>query len=208
MASAKVLTMDGRELGPIELNDAVFGQELNAQVVHDVVVAIQNADRQGNADTKTKCYVRGGGAKPFKQKGTGNTRQGSSRSPQMKGGGGVWGPHPRSYRQKVPVRSKRQALCCVLSERVRDGALCVLDQLALEAPKTKPFVEMMERLAPGGRKTLLVTAATDRTTLLSSRNLQRVAVKTAADINALDVLDAVRLVVTRDALEKLEERLA
>jgi len=208
MASAKVVTMDGKELDPVELNDAVFGQKLNASLVHEVVVALQNARRQGNASTKTRREVRGGGAKPFRQKGTGNARQGTSRAPQMRGGGAVFGPHKRSYRQKVTVRSKRQALLCVLSERVREGALCVLDQLTLEAPKTKPFAEMLERVVPGDRSTLLVTAAVDRTTMLSSRNLQKVAVKTATDINALDVLNAVRLVVTRDALEKLEERLA
>ena len=131
MASAKVLTMDGRELDPVELNDAVFDAAPNETMVHDVVVALRNAQRQGNAETKTRMYVSGGGAKPFKQKGTGRARQGSSREPQMKGGGVVWGPHKRSYRQDVPLRSRRHALRCVLSARLRAEALCVLDALTM-----------------------------------------------------------------------------
>jgi len=119
MASAKVLTMDGRELDPIELDDAIYGVDFNHTMVHDVVVALMNATRQGNAETKTRKEVRGGGKKPYRQKGTGNARHGSSREPEMKGGGTVFGPHKRSYRQNVPLRSRRQALCCALSERVR-----------------------------------------------------------------------------------------
>jgi large subunit ribosomal protein L4 len=207
MATAKVYSMDGRELAPIELNDAVFDVEMNKTLVHNVAVALMNAKRQGNAETKTRSEISGGGKKPYRQKGTGNARHGSTREPQMRGGGTVWGPHKRSYRQNVPVRSRRQALRCVLSDRVRNEALCVLDSLVLEAPKTKPFAEMLGLVAPDGRKTLFVTSNADNNVLLSSRNLQKVQVRTAADLNALDLLDAMRVVIVRDALPKLEERL-
>jgi large subunit ribosomal protein L4 len=207
MAIAKVYTMDGRELGPIELNDTIFDREMNHTLVRDVAVALRNAKRQGNAETKVRSEVSGGGKKPYRQKGSGNARHGSTREPQMRGGGVVFGPHKRSYRQAVPVRSKRQALCCLLSDRVRTEALCVLDALEIKAPKTKPFVEMLGLVAPEGRKTLFVTAEVDKNVMLSSRNIPKVRICTASDLNALDVLDAVRVVVVRDALPKLEERL-
>lgn len=207
MASARVLTMDGRELDPIELEDAVFGVEPNEPLVHEVSVALMNARRQGNASTKTRREVRGGGGKPFRQKGTGNARQGSTREPQMRGGGSVWGPHPRSFRQNTPLRVKRQALRCALSDRVRQDRLCVLESLTLEGPKTKPFVELLSKVSPEGRKTLFVLADVDRNALLSSRNIPKVSVRTAADLNTLDVLDAVRVVVVRDAVKQIEERL-
>jgi large subunit ribosomal protein L4 len=199
--------MDGRELGTVELNDAVFGVKPHPALVHEAAVALMNARRQGNAATKTRRDVRGGGIKPFRQKGTGRARQGSSREPQMKGGGTVFGPHKRSYRQKVPARTKRQALCCALSDRVRGNALCVLDAAAFEKPQTKPFAAMVGRFSPDGKKTLFVTARADRNVLLSARNLPRVAVCTAADLNTLHVLDAQRIIVVRDAVAQLEERL-
>lgn len=207
MATAKIYSMDGLELGPIELNNAVFDVEMNQTLVHNVAVALMNARRQGNAETKTRSEIRGGGKKPYRQKGTGNARHGSSREPQMRGGGTVFGPHKRSYRQNVPVRFKRQALCCILSDRVRNESLCVLERLAIETPKTKPFAEMLGLVAPDGRKTLFVTADVDKNAMLSSRNLQKVTIRTASDLNALDLLDAVRVVIVRDALSKLEERL-
>jgi large subunit ribosomal protein L4 len=207
MATAKVYTMDGREVGPIELNDAVFDIDMNHTLVHDVAVALRNARRQGNAETKVRSEISGGGKKPYRQKGTGNARHGSTREPQMRGGGTVFGPHKRSYRQAVPVRSKRKALCCLLSDRVRGEALCVLDALKVDAPKTKPFVDMLGLIAPDGRKTLFVTAGVEKNAILSSRNIPKVRICTASDLNALDVLDAVRVVVVRDALPKLEERL-
>jgi large subunit ribosomal protein L4 len=126
----------------------------------------------------------------------------------MRGGGIVFGPHQRSYRQNVPVRSKRQALRCVLSDRVRREAVCVLDSLTMPQPKTRTFAEMLELVSPEGKKTLFVLAVVDPNVLLSARNLPKVAVRTAADLNALDVLDAARVVIVRDALPKLEERLA
>lgn len=208
MASASLFRMDGSDLGAVELNDAVFAVAPNEPLVHDVAVALMSARRQGNASTKTRREVRGGGAKPFRQKGTGRARQGSIREPQMRGGGVVFGPHRRSYRQRVPAQVKRKALCCVLSDRVRDAQLCVLDALKVEAPKTKPFAEFVHRLSPDGKKTLFVTAGVDRNVMLSARNLPRVLVCTAADLNVLDVLDAYRVIVSQEALAQLEERLS
>lgn len=207
MAAAKIYTMEGQELGRLDLSDSVFGVGMNATLVHEVAVALQNSKRQGNAETKTRKEVRGGGAKPFRQKGTGRARQGSSREPIMKGGGTVWGPHKRSYQQDVPVRIRRQALRCVLSDRVRSESLCVLDSLKIETPKTKQFSSMLDLIAPDRRKTLFVTADSDRNVQLSARNLPKVAIRTASDLNALDVLNAARIVLVRDAVSKLEERL-
>lgn len=208
MASVQVRRMDGTEAGALDLNPTVFDAPLNPALVHEVAVALLAARRQGNAETKTRAYVSGGGIKPYRQKGTGNARHGSSREPQMRGGGSVWGPHKRSYRKKVTSRSRRQAVCCVLSERVRSGRLCVLEDLRFEEPKTKPFVEMLNRLAPEARKTLFVTAENDPNVLLSSRNLQGVRICNAADLNAVDVLNARDVVIVKDALPKLEARLA
>jgi len=199
--------MEGQELGQVELNDAVFGVDMNPSLVHEVAKALMTARRQGNAETKTRKYVSGGGIKPFRQKGTGRARQGSTREPQMKGGGTVWGPHKRSYRQDVPLRVRRQALRCMLSDRVRSDSVCVLDRLAFETPKTRNFAAMLDLIAPDRRRTLFVTAGSDKNVQLSARNLQKVAVCTAADLNALDVLNATRIVLVRDAITKLEERL-
>ncbi|MFA6244903.1 MAG: 50S ribosomal protein L4 [Candidatus Hydrogenedentales bacterium] len=207
MPAATVYRMDGSEAGQVELSDAVFGVEMNPTMVHEVVVALQAAKRQGNAETKGRSDVSGGGKKPYRQKGTGSARHGSSREPQMRHGGVVWGPHKRSYRKNVPVSFKRKALCCALSDRVRTETLCVLDELKCETPKTKPFAEMVDKLSADGKRTLVVTADVNRNAVLSARNLLRVRVSTAGDLNAMDVLDAGRIVVLRDAVAKLEERL-
>lgn len=208
MASAKLYRMDGSEAGSIELNDAVFNVAVNPTMVHDVVVALRNNKRQGNHETKTRTEVSGGGRKPYKQKGTGNARHGSTREPMMRGGGVVWGPHKRSYRQDPPVAFRRRALAGVLSDRVRNDQLCVLEALQYKEPKTKPFAQLVGKLSPRGRTTLVVTAAADKNILLSARNVPRVRLVPASDVNALDVLGAQRIVVVKDAIAKLEERLA
>lgn len=208
MATLKTVNMDGVEQAPVEVSDRVFAAPANETLVHEVVTALQNARRQGTHKTKTRREVRGGGAKPFRQKGTGRARQGSSREPQMRGGGVVFGPSPRSYRHAVPVRVRRQALCCVLSDRVRNGRLNVLADLKVEAPKTKPLVQMMAKIAPEKRAALLVMDGIDANVLLSVRNIPRVSVCTAADLNALDVVGAARIFIQKEALPKLEERLS
>lgn len=207
MASAKVYKMDGTESGTVDLSDTVFGHDANIGMVHDVVKALQNAKRQGNAESKTRKEIRGGGAKPYRQKGTGSARHGSTREPQMRGGGVVFGPHRRSYRQSVPKAFRRKALCCVLSDRARGDRVAVLDALECPEPKAKPMKELIGGVS-GGASTLLVTADVNRNAVLSARNLGKVFVTTASDLNALDVLSANRVLIERDALDKLEARLS
>lgn len=208
MASVKLFKQDGSESAAIQVSDAVFAIEANDRLVHQVAVALRNNCRQGNAHTKTRAEVSGGGIKPYKQKGTGRARHGSSRESQMRGGGTMWGPRKHGFRQDVPVKMKRKALCCVLSDRARNDKLCVLEGLVVDAPKTKPMVELYGKLAPEGRRTLIVTAKNEPTIVKSAGNVPRLTVRTAADVNALDVLSATRVVVVRDALSVLEERLS
>ena len=180
---------------------------MNKALIHQVVVALRNNARQGNAETKVRREVRGGGAKPFRQKGTGRARQGSSREPQMRGGGTVFGPHRRSYRQSIPTKMRRKALCCALSERARKDQVCVLSALELEGVRTGPVAKLMNSVAPEGRSTLLVTAGYHANAVRSASNLSSLTVRTAADVNALDVLKSRRVVVEQAALAALEERL-
>jgi large subunit ribosomal protein L4 len=208
MPSVKILNMSGQEQGTVELSDAVFGVQPQDTAVHDAIVGLKNAQHQGTAKTKERAEVRGGGIKPFNQKGTGRARQGSSREPQMRGGGTVFGPRPRSYRQNIPTRVRRQALCCVLSDRLRRDRLSVIDGLSFDAPKTKPFAQMLKSVAPEGRSTLIVVTERDINIILSARNVPRVTIRTAADVNVLDVASAQRVVVQQEALSKLEERLS
>jgi large subunit ribosomal protein L4 len=208
MATLKLVNMSGEDQGNLEASDVVFNAEENAAMVTEVVLALQAAKRQGTHKTKTRREVSGGGAKPFRQKGTGRARQGSSREPQMKGGGTVHGPVPRSYRQSVTKQVRRQALCCVLSDRNRRDRLSVLKGMSIDGVKTKPVAEMLDKISREGRKTLLVTANYDPNVVLSSRNIARMTVRTADEVNTLDVLSAVRVVVQEEALAKLEERLS
>lgn len=208
MAAAKVYKADGSEAGSVELSDAVFNVPANPTLIKEVAVALRNSQRQGNAETKVRRHVSGGGSKPYRQKGTGRARHGSTREPQMRGGGVVFGPHKRSYRQKVTATTRNKALCCVLSERVRNENLCVLDGIQCETPKTRPIAAMLAHFRPNAERTLLVMADASRPVVLSSRNIPRVTVRTAADVNALDVLEAKRVVVVQDAVAKLEERLS
>lgn len=207
MASVKLFSPDGTAGKNIKLSDAVFDVDAREGLVHQVAIALLGNKRQGNAETRTRKEVRGGGRKPFAQKGTGRARQGSSREPHMRGGGTVFGPHRRSYRKDVPVKMRRKALCCVLTDRVRDEQLWVLEKMKVDAPKTKDVSEIWAKIAPEGRKTLLVAAENMPHLVASSRNMPRFTVRTAADVNALDVLDAKHVIVMKDALSVLEERL-
>ena len=208
MASVKVVDFTGAEVGVREVSDKVFDVAFNATLVHDVIVALQSNQRQGTHKTKTRSEVRGGGIKPFRQKGTGRARRGSSRDPLLRGGGTIFGPVPRSYRQRIPVRSKRQAVCCMLSDRLREDRLSVVQDLKMEAPKTKPIVQMLAGVAPEGRKTLLITAEKDSILQLSARNIPNVTVRTAAELSALDVISANRVILQAEAVVPLEERLS
>ena len=192
-------TQDGGTAGTVTLDDAVFGIEPNMAVLHQVVTAQQAAKRTGSANTKTRAEVKGGGAKPYRQKGTGRARQGSIRAPQFTGGGIVHGPKPRSFRKKVNKKMNRLALCSALSDRAQSERVVVVDQWQFETPKTKDALTALENLDLEG-KVMMVVAASDDTTIRSFRNLPSVQLVQAAELNAYDVLCSDWLVFTAEPL--------
>ncbi|RYL89379.1 50S ribosomal protein L4 [Sporolactobacillus sp. Y61] len=207
MPKVTVYDQKGAEVGNVELADAVFGIEPNEHVLYQAVVMQQASQRQGTHAVKNRSAVRGGGRKPWRQKGTGRARQGSTRSPQWVGGGTVFGPTPRSYAYKLPKKVRRLAIKSALSGKVGEKDLIVLDSLKFEAPKTKEFIAVLKNLSVS-EKALVVTNEADDTVILSSRNIPGVKVLTASQVNVLDVLAHNKLIVTRDAAEKLGEVLA
>jgi|TARA_B100001750_G_scaffold28267_1_gene18726 large subunit ribosomal protein L4 len=192
-------TQDGGTAGTVTLDDAVFGIEPNMAVLHQVVTAQLAAKRSGSANTKTRAEVKGGGAKPYRQKGTGRARQGSIRAPQFTGGGIVHGPKPRSFRKKVNKKMNRLALCSALSDRAQSERVVVVDQWQFETPKTKDALTALENLDLEG-KVMMVVAASDDATIRSFRNLPSVQLVQAAELNAYDVLCSDWLVFTAETL--------
>ena len=180
-------TQDGGTAGSVTLDAELFGIEPNLAVLHQVVTAQLAARRSGSANTKTRAEVRGGGAKPYRQKGTGRARQGSIRAPQFTGGGIVHGPKPRSYRKKINKKMNRLALCSALSDRAQSERVVVVDQWQFATPKTKDAVSVLENLELDG-KVMMVVAPTDDTAIRSFRNLPSVQLVQAAELNAYDVL--------------------
>ena len=203
MANVAVYNMEGKEVGTIELSDAVFGVEVNEHLLHMAVVQQLANKRQGTQKAKTRSEVSGGGRKPWRQKGTGHARQGSTRAPQWTGGGVVFAPVPRDYSFKMNKKEKRAALKSVLTSRVQENKLVVLDELKLDAVKTKDFVKVMSNLKV--ENALVVTAAQDNNVVLSARNVPGVETSVAANINVYDVLNHKTLVVTKDAVASIEE---
>ena len=203
MANVSVFNMEGKEVGTIELNDAVFGVEINENLVHQAVVLQLANNRQGTQKAKTRSEVSGGGRKPWRQKGTGHARQGSTRAPQWTGGGMVFAPVPRDYSFKLNKKEKRAALKSVLTSRVQENKIVVLDELKLDAVRTKDFVKVMSNLKV--ENALVVTAAQDNNVVLSARNVPGVETSVAANINVYDVLNHKTLVVTKDAVASIEE---
>jgi len=199
--------VSGSQVEEIELSDSVFGIEPNVHVLHSAVVLQQAAERQGTHKTKGRSEVRGGGRKPWKQKGTGRARQGSIRSPQWVGGGTVFGPTPRSYGFKLPKKVRRLAIKSALSSKVIDNGIIVLDQLALAQPKTKEFAAILNNLKVA-RKALVVTAGYEDNVALSARNIPGVKFVAADGINVLDVLQHDQLIITKEAALKVQEVLA
>lgn len=197
----------GAENGTVEANDSIFGIEPNDSVVTDAVIMQRATLRQGTHDVKNRSEVRGGGKKPWRQKGTGRARQGSIRSPQWRGGGIVFGPTPRSYSYKLPKKVRRLAIKSVLSQKVLDGDLVVVDELALDTPKTKEFVAVLNNLKLSG-KVLLAIEADNENIALSARNIEGISVLAADQLNVLDVANNEKLVLTKKALAKIEEVLA
>jgi large subunit ribosomal protein L4 len=207
MPKVTLYNTSGAEVGQIELSDAVFGIEPHTHVLHQAVVMQQASQRLGTHKTKGRSEVRGGGRKPWKQKGTGRARQGSIRAPQWRGGGIVFGPTPRSYGFKLPKKVRRLAIKSALSSKVVDNEIIVLDQLQINQPKTKEIVALLKNLNVN-RKALVVTSAFDENVALSTRNIPGIKFITAEGINVLDVMVYDKLIITKEAVEKVEEVLA
>lgn len=204
MPKVSVLNQTGQSVGDIELNESIFGIEPNEAVLFEAVVQQRAALRQGNHKVKSRAEVAGGGRKPWRQKGTGRARQGSIRSPQWRGGGIVFGPTPRSYSYKLPKKVRRLALLSALSSKLKNEEIIVVDALSFEAPKTKEFAKVLENLAID-KKALIVTADLDETVALSARNIPGVTVVAANSITTLDIVAHDKLVLTKAAVEKIEE---
>jgi len=202
-----VFSQNGERLEEIEAAESVFGVEGKDALVHSAVVRQLANGRQGSADSRTRGEVRGGGRKPWRQKGTGRARHGTIRSPIWRGGGVVFGPHPRDYGQDMPRQARREALRAALSAKARDGAIVVLDRLVIEAPKTRVLAQVLGGVSAGG-SALIVTAQPDRNVLLSSRNLPGVRAIEARNLNVYDVVKHQRVLLTRDALSRVEEALS
>ena len=203
MANVSVYNIEGKEVGSIELNDAVFGVEVNEHLVHMAVVNQLANNRQGTQSAKTRSEVSGGGRKPWRQKGTGHARQGSTRAPQWTGGGIVFAPKPRDYSFKMNKKEKRIALLSALSSKVAASKIVVLDEFKLDEIKTKKFVEVMNNLKV--ENALVVLEGENKNVVLSGRNIPSVKVTATNEINTYDVLKYTTLVVTKAAVEKLEE---
>ncbi|TGE83307.1 50S ribosomal protein L4 [Weissella confusa] len=207
MTKVALFKQDGSNAGEIELNDSIFGIEPNNNVVTDAVLMQRASIRQGTHAVKNRSAVSGGGKKPWRQKGTGRARQGSIRSPQWRGGGIVFGPTPRSYAYKLPKKVYRLALKSVLSQKVLDSALVVVDALSFDDPKTKEFKAVLNNLNVN-EKTLVVLDDDNANAALAARNLENVTVMTAKGVNVLDVINNDKLVVVQSALAQVEEVLA
>ena len=204
MANLSVLNMEGKEVGKIDLNDAVFGVDVNEHLVHLAVVQYLANNRQGTQKAKTRSEVSGGGRKPWRQKGTGHARQGSTRSPQWTGGGVVFAPVPRDYSFKMNKKEKQAALKSALTDKVESGNIVVLDELKFDEIKTKKFAEVMANINVD-RKALVVLADNDQNVVLSARNFAQAKTMQANLLNVYDIVNAKTLVLTKDAVSKIEE---
>ena len=208
MAKFDVVDMNGKKVSEIELSDAVFGITPNEKAVHTAVVNYLANQRQGTAATKTRGLVRGGGRKPWRQKGTGRARSGSIRSPLWVGGGTAFGPQPRSYAFSMPRKARRLAIKSALSAKVQAGELLVMEDIAIAEPKTKTVVNLLDSLKIGDDKALIVVAASDENVEKSSRNIPGVKSITSLGLNVYDILYHDKVLITKDAVSKIEEVLA
>jgi large subunit ribosomal protein L4 len=201
-----IVNIEGKKVGELALADAVFGAKVKDYLLWELVKAQQAAKRAGTHATKTRAHVRGGGKKPYKQKGTGNARQGSSRAPNHVGGGKVWGPHPRDYSYTVPKKVKRAALISALSLRAKEKKIVVVDKLAFDAPKTKRLAGILKTL--GIESALLVDAKENKNLSKSAANLPSHRYIAPEGLNVYDILRHPGLVIAADAVKKVEARLA
>ena len=203
MPKLNVLNINGQNVGEIELVDSIFNVEVNEHVLYEVVKNQLANKRQGTQSAKTRAEVRGGGRKPWRQKGTGRARQGSIRAPQWIKGGVVFAPKPRDYRMSIPKSMRRVAMLSALTSKVQNDEMVVLDSLTLEAPKTKEVVKMLN--AFNAKKTLIITAEANETVYKSARNIEGVAVLPVNNINVYDLLKYPKVIMTKDAVSKIEE---
>lgn len=206
MANIKVYNMQGEEAGEMELNSAVFEAKINVPLMHQAVVLNQASERRGTHESKTRGQVSGSTKKPWRQKGTGRARVGTKRNPVWTGGGAAFGPHMREYGFKMPKKMRRAALRSALSEKFAGGELIIFDELTIDAPKTKVFADLFKKV--GAENALVVLGEADVNVMLSIRNLAEVEPVEAAGINVYNVLANRKLVMTKDAVAKVEEVLA
>ncbi|MBR5377384.1 MAG: 50S ribosomal protein L4 [Lachnospiraceae bacterium] len=203
MANVSVYNMEGKEVGSMELSDEVFGVKINENLVHQAVLKQLAANRQGTQKAKTRSEVSGGGRKPWRQKGTGHARQGSTRSPQWTHGGVVFAPVPRDYTFKMNKKEKRIALKSALTSRVQDNKFIVLDELKLDEIKTKKFQEVLDALKVD--KAIVILDSLDKTAILSARNIPDVITAQVNTINTYDIMKYSTVIATKAAVEKIEE---
>ncbi len=204
MPTIQVVNMSGAKVGEIDLNNDIFGIEPNTAVLHDVVVNYLANQRQGTQSALTRAEVSGGGKKPWRQKGTGHARQGSTRSPQWRHGGIVFAPKPREYRYALNKKVRRLAMKSAFSAKVKENDMIVLDALTLEGYSTKTVVKMLEALG-AEKKALIVLASNDRTAIKSAANIPGVKTAQVNTLNVYDILNADKFIVVKDAVAKLEE---
>lgn len=207
MPKVALFKQDGSDAGEMELNESVFGIEPNTHVLHETVLMQRSSLRQGTHSVKNRSAVSGGGRKPWRQKGTGRARQGSIRSPQWVGGGVVFGPTPRSYSYKLPKKVRRLALRSALSSKVKEDSIIVLEDLSFDAPKTKEVVNMLKALKVD-ETALIVTADRNENVSRSANNLQNVHVISASQVNAYDLIKHDKLIITKEAAERVGEVLS
>ena len=203
MPTVGIFNKEGKKVDEMQLNETVFATEVNEYALHQVVVALLANKRQGTQSAKTRSEVRGGGIKPWRQKGTGRARQGSIRAPQWIKGGIVFAPKPRDYRMAVPKSMRKVAMKSALTTKVQNEQMIVLDELSFEAPKTRIVVDMLKALE--AKKALIITAESNEAVYKSARNIEGVSVIPANNINVYDLLKYEKLIVTKDAVSKIEE---
>lgn len=208
MSKIDINDASGKKVGSADLSAAVFGIEPNVPVMHQVVVAQRAARRQGTSNTKTRSFVNGGGKKPWRQKGTGHARQGTIRAPQWKGGGVVFGPHPRSYAYKVPSKVVKLAMRSALSAKLADKELRVVEDFNFEKPSTKAAISALSALGLSGKKLTIVISDNDVNSYLSFRNIPKTRILGASEANTYDLIDNASVVFTVAALKQVEEVLA
>jgi large subunit ribosomal protein L4 len=205
MPEIGVKNIENKNAGTITLSEELFSARGKDTLMHEAVINYLANQRQGTAATKTRGLVRGGGKKPYRQKGTGRARAGSNRSPIWKGGGTVFGPSPRDYSYKMPKKARKRALYAAIAEKIKDDQLVVIDNLSIKEPKTKEMIGIMGTLGLDKGSLLIVLKETDRNVLLSARNIPGVRVMRAGDLHVYDVLSSDRLLSTKDAMESLQQ---